>query len=440
MRNDEKIDINLTVEGNTDSLSEDEIVRQNYETALRYINIAEHMKKFEDQDKYYHRAIQYLKKVRHLPDVKPLIRNLRRKKFNARARGKLTLYQEACRIRDKAKTPSEFYSAQTIFARIYNYEQKHPLSEKATDPDLYAQAIKCSDSEEQMKLCERLADEKAAQLKRHSFFVSCTFIVCIVALLFFTRTIYFRQCLAGIYSSSGDYEKTWQNYEYIYNKTGDTATHEKALNYRYKSALKALKANDDHTAYVNLRSLSKENYKDSTARFTTLEKEHIKNTKIGGKVSFAHMEWRVLDKQDGKVLLLKDNALGSTPFDETGKNTIWESSSVRKWLNGEFLTQNFSKEEQDNVLETSVKNTPNPTYNTSAGKNTTDKLFLLSCDEVTKYQDGIHKTDTCWWLRTPGASKNSMSFVYRDKTVMDYGYDVTNAKITVKPALWVNVE
>lgn len=440
MRNDEKIDINLSAEGTTADLSEDELVQQNYETALRYINIAEHMKKFEDQDKYYHRAIQYLKKVRHLPDVKPLIRKLRRKKFNARAEGKLTLYQEACRIRDKAKTPSEFYSAQTIFARIYRYEQKHPLSEKATDPELYAQAIKCSDSEEQMKLCERLADEKAAQLKRHSFFVSCAFIACIVALLFFTRTIYFRQCLAGIYSSSGDYEKTWQSYEYIYNKTGDISTHEKALDYRYKSALKALKANDDHTAYVNLRSLSRENYKDSTARFTDLEKEHIKNTKIGGKVSFAHMEWRVLDKQDGKVLLLKDNALGSTPFDTTGKNTTWESSSVRKWLNEDFLTENFSKEEQDNVLETSVKNTPNPTYNTSAGKDTTDKLFLLSCDEVAKYQDGIHKTDTCWWLRTPGASKNSMSFVYRDKTVMDYGYDVTNTKITVKPALWVNVE
>lgn len=31
------------------------------------------------------------------------------------------------------------------------------------------------------------------------------------------------------------------------------------------------------------------------------------------------MDWRVLDKQDGKVLLLKDNSLGSTPFDETGK-------------------------------------------------------------------------------------------------------------------------
>ena len=291
-----------------------------------------------------------------------------------------------------------------------------------------------------MKLCERLANEKAAQLKRHSFVVSCAFIACIVALLFFTRTIYFRQCLASIYSGTGDYEKTWQTYEYIYHKNGDTSAHEKALDYRYKSALKALKANDDHTAYVNLRSLTRENYKDSTAKFTVLEKEHIKNTPISGRVSFAHMQWRVLDKQNGRVLLLKDNALGSTPFDETGKNTTWESSSVRKWLNDDFLKENFSPEEQDSILKTTVKNTPNPAYDTPAGKDTEDKLFLLSCDEVAKYDEGIHKTVSCWWLRTPGAAANSMCFVYRDKTVMDYGYDVTNTQITVKPALWVNVE
>lgn len=62
MRNNEKIDINLATEDTSENLSEEELAQQNYETALRYINIAEHMNKFEDQDKYYHRAIQYLKR------------------------------------------------------------------------------------------------------------------------------------------------------------------------------------------------------------------------------------------------------------------------------------------------------------------------------------------------------------------------------------------
>ena len=162
MRNDEKIDINLATEDTSENLSEEELAQQNYETVLRY------------------------------------------KKFGTRAAGKIELYREACHIRDNAKTPSDYYSAQTIFSRIYHYEEKHPLIEKWTDPEVYAEAIKCSDSKEQMELCAKLADEKAAQLKRHSFFVSCAFIACLLAALFFTRTVSFKQCLASINSSSGN--------------------------------------------------------------------------------------------------------------------------------------------------------------------------------------------------------------------------------------------
>ena len=97
MRNDEKIDINLTIEETQDNLSEEELAQQDYETALRYINIAEHMNKFEDQGKYYHRAIQYLKKVKPYKDVRPLLRELKKKKFNTRAEGKIEL-QKGCDV------------------------------------------------------------------------------------------------------------------------------------------------------------------------------------------------------------------------------------------------------------------------------------------------------------------------------------------------------
>ena len=51
------------------------------------------MNKFEDQDKYYHRAIQYLKKTRPYMEVRPLMRELKKKKFNVQAEGKLKLYK-----------------------------------------------------------------------------------------------------------------------------------------------------------------------------------------------------------------------------------------------------------------------------------------------------------------------------------------------------------
>ena len=83
----------------------------------------------------------------------------------------------------------------------------------------------------------------------------------------------------------------------------------------------------------------------------------------------------------------------------------------------------------------------NPDYpGVDTGEDTIDKLFLMSVNEVRTYYDQLHPTETCWWLRTPGAVKGSMAFVYRNKEVMGYGYDVTNTEISVKPAMWVSIK
>ena len=97
MRNDEKIDIQLN-EASEEELTAEELAQQHYNTALRYINIAEHMKQFEEQDKYYHRAIKYLRRARPYMEVRPLLRDLRKKKYAARAEGKIALYEEAARF------------------------------------------------------------------------------------------------------------------------------------------------------------------------------------------------------------------------------------------------------------------------------------------------------------------------------------------------------
>lgn len=439
MKNDEKIDINLANDA-VEDLSEEELAQQNYNTALRYINIAEHMKQFEDQDKYYHRAIRYLKLSRPYIKVNPLIRELRKKKFAARAEGKINLYQEACKIRDKATTPNDYYSAQTLFHRIHTYELTHTIPENRVPPDVYEKVCKCADSEQQAILCGELAAKKSAEIKKRSLLMSIIFIAAIAAVLFFTRTTAFRQCLASYYSITRNYDGAWRAYSYIYDHKNDSESLENYKLYRYKTAVKALNKGDTNTAYSNFKALAKENYKDSLKQFILLEQYRIANTELGSVVSFGNMDWRVLEKQEDKVLLLKDHAFGSTAFHEKNTDCTWETSSVRKWLNHTFLERDFYNEESALILDTNVSSEDNPTYGTSGGKNTTDKVFLLSTGEVTKYYDYIHKTKTCWWLRTPGAVRGSMCFVYRDKTIMDYGYDVSNTNITVKPAIWVSIK
>lgn len=439
MKNDEKIDINLDIDSEGD-LSEEEQAQKNYETALRYINIAEHMKQFEDQDKYYHRAIKYLRLSRPYYDVRDMIKELRAKKFAARAEGKITLYEEACKIRDKAKTPSDYYSAQTIFERIHRNELTRQIPENRVTPEVYQKVCQCADSEQQAIRCSELAAAKAAEQKRHSLFVSIAFIAAIAALLLFVRTTSFRNCLGSIYSLTGDDVGAWKAYYYVYERNNDEKAYDNYKMHRYQAALDEASNGDAATAMSDFKALAKLHYKDSEQQLLALEKHEIAKTELGEIVSFADMDWRVLEKKDGKALLVKDNSLADMAFQEGDGNCTWETSSIRIWLNSTFLTENFFHSEIDAIPQTEVITEPNPVYNTSGGNTTNDQVFLLSSQEVTKYHDLLHNTKTCWWLRTPGAAKGSMSFVYKDRTIMDYGYDCTMVKFNIKPAIWVEIK
>lgn len=437
MKNDEKIDIQLQ-ENTTDDLSEEEIARQNYDTALRYINIAEHMKQFEDQDKYYHRAIRYLKLAKPYKYDRALIIEMRKKKFAARSQGKISLYQEACQIRDRAKTPNDYYSAQAIFQRIHNYEVKHPIPENRVTPEVYEQVCRCGDSEQQAIRCGELAALKQSEQRRHSLFMSLLFLAFIAAALFFTRTTAFRQCLSSIYAATGDYESAWQSYYKVYERTKDEKAFENYKLYRYKATSKAAETENLEPVRSSFRTLARLNYKDSEKKLVRMEKQRITEMKPGEKIKFGNVNWRVLEHQDGKTLLLKDAAMGSMAFQKNGGSCTWETSSIRQWLNSQFMDDTFFETEKEAIIETTVRAENNPSYGTDGGKDTTDQVFLLSAGELEKYKKIIPKTKSCWWLRTPGACANTMCFSYKDKTVMDFGYDAGCAKFAMKPAIWVN--
>ena len=255
MKNDEKIDIKLDT-GADDNLSEEELAKKNYETALRYINIAEHMKQFEDQDKYYHRALMSLRVCKPYYDVTAMMKDVRNKKFAARAEGKITLYEEACKIRDKAKTPNDYYSAQALFERVHKRELTHKIPENRVTPEVYKKVCQCSDSEQQAVHCGELAAAKAAEQKRHSLFVSILFLGAIAAILFFVRTTSFRNCLGSIYSLTGDEVGAWEAYYYVYEHNGNATAKEHYKEHRYKAAVKEAAAGDTETAMKDFLALA----------------------------------------------------------------------------------------------------------------------------------------------------------------------------------------
>ena len=76
------------------------------------------------------------------------------------------------------------------------------------------------------------------------------------------------------------------------------------------------------------------------------------------------VEWRVLDKKDGEILLLSEYGLDAQPFDTSGKSRVdWKDSTIRKWLNDDFYNSAFSEKEKENIVES--KSEGFEEYNTS---------------------------------------------------------------------------
>ena len=445
MQNSEKLNIKLenVPEPDAEELTEEQQCQEHYETALRYINIAEHMKQYEDQDRYYHRALTNLRKAkRHIPEVRPMILDVVHKKYYARARGKISMYQEASSIRDHARTPTDYYTAQSIFDRIHAFEQQHIIQEKYVDPKLYAEALECSDSKEQSILCGKLAEEMNAKQRRASLLRSCFILLAVIALLAFSRTIAFRICLGQFCAITHHYGRAASCYKYVYDRTGNPEDLEKFKSYLYQGAVRDSRSRNREDIRNAFRELAHLNYKDSEERLVKMERERIAELPDGEKIRFGEVNWRILAHKGKKALLLKDKTQGGVPFNTGGGSVLWENSTVRTWLNQVYITELFPFPlEQEIIIDSTVPPGDNPIFGTKGGSPTTDKLFFMSTDEFLKYGGDIEilpETQNLWWLRTPGSMPGTMSFVSSNKDVMSYGYDVESDEIKVRPAIWVD--
>ena len=161
----------------------------------------------------------------------------------------------------------------------------------------------------------------------------------------------------------------------------------------------------------------------------------------------APIEWLVLKNDGSKALLISKYALDCQKYNTTDTSVTWETCTLRKWLNGTFISNAFSHEEQAMILST-----------TTESADTKDRVFLLSEDEAWEYfssdstrqcqgtaycyaqgADKVGENGNCgWWLRSPQRSS------YAD-FVADCGSNTvisvtTNDGIAVRPALWINLE
>lgn len=168
------------------------------------------------------------------------------------------------------------------------------------------------------------------------------------------------------------------------------------------------------------------------------------------------IKWRVLHYENSEAFLLADAILDSQPYHSENEEIDWEKSSIRAWLNNEFINKAFSNEENKAINTVELINKDNSKYGTQGGKNTSDKLFLLSLSEVDETEESKEygfwdkKTRKCkndnfseetyfWWIRSPGNSSHDAAGVYYYGWVFGYGYDVQEPAGGIRPALYLNL-
>ncbi|MCR4640940.1 MAG: serine/threonine protein kinase [Lachnospiraceae bacterium] len=200
------------------------------------------------------------------------------------------------------------------------------------------------------------------------------------------------------------------------------------------------------------------------------------------------IEWEVLEENENGTFLVSRYVLDAQPYNTEQTNVTWESCTLRGWLNNEFLNHAFTQTEQGLINTTNVANPDNPKYGTPGGNSTSDRIFLLSADEVIshysfnswyeKYQwgysqeliipptayakqqgvsniiinedyynnlglashnysrDCIGREGAWWWLRSPGYYSNDACFVrYNGRAGWDTYYYVVDAYEGLRPAL-----
>ena len=425
------------------------------------------------------------------------------------------IYKGAVNAMTAADSENEYKSAAEIFKTVPGFKDADALVEKCLDnaetcrKDTlynsarsqmtgniirnYESAIRMfesisgwKDADEQINTCQlkikelkleaerkaeehRIAVEKAKKKIKKIITITAPIVCVLIVFLILLKAVIIPQYKlnkATQLIDSGDYDSAYALLEEI----GDN---EAIASRRYDGAIKYIDSGNYKAAYMLLDGLS---YKDSAERLQSAKQALIKNAKVGDIVYFGayeqdvntsngkeDIEWLVLAKENNRVLVISDKALDCQPYNSSYTRVTWETCTLRKWLNNDFINAAFTAEERAKIPTVTVSADKNPEYDTNPGNATKDRVFLLSIVETEKYFTSAEAREcilteyaiskvvsgyikgggkiTCsWWLRSPGYLQISAAYVYYDGDVHGLGSDVDDDDYAVRPAMWISID
>lgn len=155
-------------------------------------------------------------------------------------------------------------------------------------------------------------------------------------------------------------------------------------------------------------------------------------------ISYGGLDCIVLDVEQDKILVLAKESIGNMPFDE-GNSNNFPKGTLCKYLNGEFIkTLKANGADTSALIPTTIDLTSDDGLKDYG--ETTQKIFLLTCDMYRKYRSIIPNLDDWWWLAT-AYSTESNGYAYYARLVFSDGslgyYSAYYGHGGVRPAFYL---
>lgn len=122
-------------------------------------------------------------------------------------------------------------------------------------------------------------------------------------------------------------------------------------------------------------------------------------------INYGGLDCILLDVEQDKVLVLAKEFIGYMPFDE-GNSNNFPKGTLCKYLNNEFIKKLKANGADTSALVPTTIDLTSDDGLKDYGE-TTQKVFLLTCDMYRKYRSVIPNFDDWWWLATAYSTESN---------------------------------
>ena len=142
----------------------------------------------------------------------------------------------------------------------------------------------------------------------------------------------------------------------------------------------------------------------------------------------APVEWKVIDKDNGCILLISAECMCQMQYSDIPGATSYKDSLVRNWCNDTFYDSCFSVDEKRHILKTTLE------------EGMEDRIFIPSILDIDQYSInwGFHSVDYVGcWTRTPCGNNRIYILSSSGEVFRGTGTLPEDEKL-VRPMIWVD--